>query len=107
MTEVKQGSTNVYADLGFPNADEMLIKAQLVSKIREIIKSQQWTQQQAAKVLGITQPKLSDMLNGRFRGISEVKLLDCLNRLGRNIQIVVGPARRGEPVRGRLNVVFA
>ena len=61
---------------------------------------------QAADVLGIPQPKLSKMLRGQFRGISEAKMLDCLVRLGRNVQIVVGPVRRAASS-GRIAVVFS
>ena len=61
---------------------------------------------QAADVLGIPQPKLSKMLRGQFRGISEAKMLDCLVRLGRNVQIVVGPARRAAST-GHVAVVFS
>lgn len=101
-----EGSGNVYADLGHDNADEMLVKAQLASKIGEIIKARKWTQQKAADVLGLSQPKLSKMLRGQFRGISEAKMLDCLAKLGRDVQIVVGPARRSTSG-GRVAVVFA
>ena len=105
MIEIEQGSGNVYGDLGSPDASEMLVKAQLVTKIGEIIKSRGWTQQEAAGVLGMTQPKLSKMLRGQFRGFSEAKMLECLTRLGRNVQIVVGPARHSRGA-GRVEVVF-
>jgi len=88
--EIEPGSGNVYADLGFRDAAEMLVKAQLVAKISEILVARKWTQQQASKVLGIPQPKLSKMLRGQFRGISEAKMLECLTKLGRNIRIVIG-----------------
>ena len=84
-------STNVYAQLGFPDAEEMLVKAQLVSKIAEVLNARGWSQQQAAKVLGLSQPKLSKMLRDQFRGISEMKMMDCLLKLGRAVKIVVGP----------------
>jgi predicted XRE-type DNA-binding protein len=90
MGKVKE-NRNVYAQLGFPDAAEMLVKAQLVTKIAEILRQRGWSQQQAAKVLGLTQPKLSKMLRGQFRGISEMKMMDCLVRLGRPVRIVVGP----------------
>ena len=106
MIKVEESTGNVYADLGMADADEMLVKAQLATKIGEIIKSRKWSQQQAAKVLGMTQPKLSKMLRGQFRGISEAKMLDCLTRLGRDVQIVVGPARRAASA-GHVAVVFA
>ncbi|MGO8758330.1 MAG: helix-turn-helix domain-containing protein [Terracidiphilus sp.] len=85
---------SVYAELGFPDADEMLVKAQLVVKIAETLRQRGWSQQQAAEVLGMTQPKLSKMLRGQFRGISEIKMMDCLVRLGREVKIVVGPERK-------------
>lgn len=106
MIEIEKSGGNVYADLGIPNADEMLVKAQLAMKIGEIIKARGWTQQQAADVLDMTQPKLSKMLRGQFRGISEAKMMECLARLGRDIQIVVGPARQAD-TSGRVEVVFA
>jgi len=106
MSEIKQGSTNVYADLGLENAEEMLVKAQLATKIGEIIKRRKLTQVQAAELLGMTQPKLSNLLRGQFRGISEAKMLECLTRLGRNVEIVVKPAGRSQST-GHVSVVFA
>jgi len=106
MIEIERGSTNVYADLGLADADEMLVKAKLAAKISEILDARGWTQQQAGQVLGIPQPKLSKMLRGQFRGISEAKMLDCLTRLGRDIQIVIGSERRSSST-GRVEVVSA
>jgi predicted XRE-type DNA-binding protein len=104
--KIEKSSGNVYADLGLADAEGMAIKARLAMKIDEIIKSRGWTQQQAAKVLGMTQPKLSQMLRGRFRGVSETKMMDCLALLGRNVQIVIGPQRRSSAA-GHVDVVFA
>jgi predicted XRE-type DNA-binding protein len=98
-------STNAYEHLGFPDAEEMLVKANLVIKIAEILRERGWSQQQSAKVLGLTQPKLSKMLRGQFRGISEMKMMDCLVRLGRAVKIVVGPARKAADE--RIEVVAA
>ena len=100
------GSRNVYADLGFPDSDEMLVKAQLVSKISEIIHERGYNQTEAAERLGLPQPKLSKLVRGQFRGISERKLMDCLTRLGRDIEIVVRDRARGQKV-GHVSVVFA
>ena len=94
MIEIETGSANVYADLGRVDADEMLVKAQLASKIGDIVKRRKLTQAQAAEILGIPQPKLSGVLRGQFRGVSEAKLMDCIAKLGRDIRIVIGPARR-------------
>jgi predicted XRE-type DNA-binding protein len=106
MIEIEKSSGNVYADLGSQNADEMLVKARLASKIGEIIKHRHLTQEKAADILGISQPKLSGMLRGQFRGISEAKMLECLNRLGRDVQIIVRKAPRTH-AGGRTSVVFA
>lgn len=105
MSEIERGSTNVYADLGMPNAEEMLVKAQLATKIGAIIRRRKLTQVEAAQLLGIPQPKLSNMLRGQFRGISEAKMLECLTRLGRNVRIVVSPAR--SRAAGHVSVEFA
>jgi predicted XRE-type DNA-binding protein len=106
---IEPSSGNVYADLGLADAQEMLVKAKLAAKIGEIIKQQNLTQQQAAEVLAMPQPKVSLLLRGQFRGISEAKMLECLARLGRDIDIVVKPARRRavSGLIGRVNVRFA
>ena len=105
MIKMVKSKGNVYADLGIANADEMLVKAKLATKIDEIIKSRKLTQQQAAIILGMPQPKLSKMLRGQFRGISETKMLDCLVRLGRKVQIVIGPQQRATS-QGHISVRF-
>lgn len=104
--DVEVGSRNVYADLGYADADEMLIKAQLAAKIAEIIKRKGLTQTRAAELLGMPQPKLSNLLRGRFRGVSERRLMDCLMRFGRDVQIVVKATPRSRRS-GRLSIVFA
>jgi predicted XRE-type DNA-binding protein len=104
--KVQKGSTNVYADLGMPDAEEMLIKAQLATKIGQLISRRKLVQQQAAKLLDISQPKLSNLLRGNFRGISEVKMIECLTLLGSDVSIVVKSRSAPRSV-GHLSVVFA
>ena len=104
--EIEVGTGNVYADLGMEDAEAMQVKARLAAKIADIIKRRGLTQVQAATLLGMTQPKLSGMLRGQFRGISEMKMLECLNRLGRDIEIVVRPSR-GITHSGHTQVRFA
>ena len=89
--EIEEGSTNVYADLGRPYAGEMLVKAQLATKIGEAIKRRRLTQVESAKLIGMLQPELSGLQCGRFRGINEAKMLNCLTRLGRERKCVVEP----------------
>ena len=103
---VEKSSGNVYVDLGYADSEDMLVKAQIVAKIAEIIEHRRLTQEQAAEILRLTQPKISRLLRGQFRGISERRLLRCLTRLGRDVQIVVKqtPRRRAQ---GRLTVRFS
>jgi predicted XRE-type DNA-binding protein len=103
---VEEGSGNVYADLGYADSESMLVKAQLAAKIAEIIQRRGITQARAAEILGLTQPKVSALLKGRFRGISEHRLLECLTRLGRDVHIVIKPAPRSR-TNGRLTLSVA
>ena len=102
--EVQRSSGNVFADLGLPDADKLKIKSGLVIEIRKAMRQQRLTQQEAAKRMGITQPKVSDMMRGDFSNLSERKLMDCLNRLGYDIEIKVRPA--SDPV-GHLMLAIA
>ena len=104
MNKAEEG-VNVYADLHFPDSEEMLVKAQLVVKIAQILRERGWSQQQAAKILVMTHSKLSKMLRGQFRGISEMKMMDCLVRLGCAVKIVVGP--ESQATDDRIEVVAA
>lgn len=90
---IKRSSGNVYADLELPDAENLKIKTGLVIEIRKALRSLGLTQQQAAKRMGITQPKVSDMMRGDFTNLSERKLMDCLTRLGYDIEISVRPAQ--------------
>ena len=102
--EVWSGSDNVYADLGLPDAEKLKIKTGLVIEIRRAMRRLGLTQQAAAQRMGITQPKVSDMMRGDFSNLSERKLMDCLTRLGYNIEINVKPSAK--PV-GRLMLAVA
>jgi predicted XRE-type DNA-binding protein len=92
--EVEAGSGNVFADLGLPDADKLKIKSGLVIEITRAVRKLGLTQQEAAKRMGITQPKVSDMMRGDFSNLSERKLMDCLTRLGYDIEIKVKPASK-------------
>jgi predicted XRE-type DNA-binding protein len=103
---VEESSGNVYADLGYADSEGMLVKAQLAAKIAEIVHRRGLTQARAAEILGLTQPKVSAVLRGRFRGISEHRLLECLTRLGRDVHIVIKPTPGRRP-NGRLTLSVA
>jgi len=85
---VIEGSGNVFADLGYPNAEEHQTKAKLVSQIAKLIDRQGLTQTEAAIRLGIDQPKISAMLGGRFRGFSVYRLMCFIAALGGEVEIV-------------------
>lgn len=87
------GSGNVFADIGLPDADELLIKAQLVYKIDGLMKKRGLKQIEAAKLFGVKQPDVSKMLRGDFRQFSVERLMRFLVALGQDVEIVVKPHR--------------
>lgn len=102
--EVEMGSGNVFADLGLPDADKLKIKSGLVIEITRAMRRLDLTQKAAAERMGIPQPKVSAMLRGDFNNLSERKLMDCLNRLGYDIEIKVKLASAAV---GHLMLAFA
>jgi predicted XRE-type DNA-binding protein len=103
--KVEESSGNVYTDIGMRDSEAMLMKAQLVAKIDELIKSKGLTQIEAGQLLGLSQSKVSALLRGNFRGISERRLMDCLTRLGNDVQVVVKPVPRSRHI-GKISVAF-
>ena len=89
--EQEKSSGNVFADIGLPNANEHLVKAQLVSKIDGLMRVQSLKQVEAARLFGVKQPDVSKMLNGDFRQFSVERLLHFLVALGQDVQIIVKP----------------
>src|ERR1700723_1376745 len=92
--DVVEGSGNVFADLGLPNADQELIKARLTLQIARIIKSRGLTQAEAAKILGIQQPHVSALTRNRAGNFSIGRLIDFLTALGQDVEITVTPTRK-------------
>lgn len=103
---VTRGSANVYADLGFANPAEELAKAKLAMMIDRVIQERGLTQQAAATLMGVDQPKVSHILHGRLGGFSTQRLMEFLTALGRDVEIVVRVAPRSRK-RGRLHVAAA
>jgi predicted XRE-type DNA-binding protein len=92
------GSHNVFKDIGLLNAEEHLVKAQLVFKIDAIMTERRIKQVDAAKLFGVRQPDISKMLRGEFRQFSVERLLRFLVALNQDVEIVVKPHRgRGDP----------
>ena len=112
MTDTPQGprieesTGNVFEDLGLPESDELLAKAELARRISQIIQGRRLTQHEAARVLDTTQPNVSNLVNGRLQGISLERLVRYLNALGRDVEIVVKRTPRSRD-RSRLKVAVA
>ena len=87
------GGGNVFKDIGVPNADEHLVKAQLVFKIATIMRERRLKQVEAAELFGVRQPDVSKMLRGGFRQFSVERLLRFLVALNQDVEIVVKPHR--------------
>ena len=94
--EIETSSGNVFADLSLADAEKLKIKSGLVIEITRAVRRLGLTQEEAGRRMGITQPKVSGMMRGDFANLSERKLMECLNRLGYDIEIKVRPA--AEPI---------
>ena len=87
--EVEASSGNVFADLGLPDAEKLKVKSGLMIEITKAVRRLGLTQEEAGRRMGLPQPKVSALLRGDFTNLSERKLMDCLNRLGYDIEITV------------------
>jgi predicted XRE-type DNA-binding protein len=96
---VERGSGNVFADLGIPNPDLALAKAQLVQRIRDLIAERNLTQAKVAELLGLDQPKVSALVRGRVDGYSLDRLFRLLIALGQRLEITVLPNAKSDQSR--------
>jgi len=97
---VTRGGGNVFADLGFHDAQDHLAKAELVSELRHIIDRAGWTQAHAAKVMGMAQPDVSRLLRGQFANYSIDRIMRFLRAAGCEVEIVVRPkGKRAQTIR--------
>jgi predicted XRE-type DNA-binding protein len=98
--EVHKSGGNVFADLGLPNAEERLLKANIVSELHRLIKQRGLTQVKAAKLIGIHQPDLSHLLRGDFDDYSAERLMKMLTVFEQDIEITMKPhGKAGRPGR--------
>lgn len=88
---IERGTSNVFADLGFPDPETHMFKAQLVMRIQDVIDTRGLTQSAAAKATGVSQPDVSRILRGQFRDISVERILRMLTRLGCEVDVIVRP----------------
>lgn len=105
--EFTKSSGNVYADLGFKDANERLVKAELASKINQIIDKRDLTQKEAGDVLGINQPKVSALTNGRLTDFSIERLIWFLNRLDQDVKIIISAKPKKRKTPAGFEVAFA
>jgi predicted XRE-type DNA-binding protein len=87
--KVQSSSGNIFSDLGLANSEELLIKAELVRQISNLLDAKSLTQADAAKILGIGLPKVSALLNGKLSEFSTDRLFRFLNALGSDVEIRV------------------
>ena len=93
MTAITRGTSNVFADIGVPDAETHMLKAELVRRIGLLIEAASLTQSEAAERMGMAQPDVSKMLKGQFRPISIERLMKCLVALGQSVTIDISPPR--------------
>jgi predicted XRE-type DNA-binding protein len=89
----KDRSRNVWLQLGFPDAEEHYLKAELVLRLSKAIRGSRLTQREAARRLGATQPELSKILGGKFSEVSFERLMRFLAALGHSIEIKIGSSK--------------
>lgn len=103
--KVEHGSGNVFADLGFEDSEQRLLKAELAAKIAELIQKKGWTQAQTAERTALDQPKISRLLRGQLSGFSADRLFAVLNRLGHSVEVRISATERA-PERSHTRVVI-
>ena len=92
--DYEESSGNVFADLGFRNSKQELLKAKLVVEIYKLLKKRDITQKEAAKLLGTTQAQVSALMRCRPTSVSVGRLMEFLNVLGQDVEVTVKPAGR-------------
>jgi len=101
LPEVEFGSGNLWADIGRPDADEALARAELMSRVVDLIRKRRLTQARAAEILGTNQPTVSDLVRGKMSKFSLERLIGFLNALDCDVEITVRrrPSDAGRPAR--------
>jgi predicted XRE-type DNA-binding protein len=101
---VREGSGNVFRDLGFPHPEREQVKARLTLQIYRLIKDRGLTQAAAGDILGIQQPHVSGLMRGQSGNFSVERLIDFLTALGQDVEITVKPARKRH---GEMSLILA
>ena len=93
-SKVEEGRGNIFADLGLPDAEDLLLKSKIAIELHRLIKERRLSQTAAAKIIGVSQPDLSNLLHGRLRGYSTERLMRMLTGLNQDVEITVRPHRK-------------
>ena len=96
-TRLTPSSGNVFADLGLPNPEDRLLKAQIALHIKQMIQAQGLTQTQVAERVGLPQSNISHIVNGRLNNYSVERLLQVVSKLGHNIEVRISSQTSAEP----------
>jgi predicted XRE-type DNA-binding protein len=94
-SEIEAGTGNVFADLGYADARERSLKVELAMEVNRLLEERGLAQERAAKLLGMRQPHVSDLVRYRLNRFSVERLMDFLTRLGRDVEIRIAPRRSG------------
>ncbi len=97
--EVFEGSHNIFKDLGLPNADEIMLRAQLLSEVSNTIESRKLTQKDVMKILDIKQPEASYLMNGKLSRFSRERLIDYMVKLGMTVELRVKKPKKNAPLK--------
>jgi len=103
---ITRGSKNVFEDLGYPDAAERQATLRLAYALNQVLEDRQLSQADAAKVLGVTQPKVSALRHYKLAGFSVERLMNLLTALDRDVEIVIRRKPRSRKA-GRISVVAA
>ena len=104
--EVIRGTGNVFADLGYSDAEERQTKLRLAYALNQVLEQRKLSQAEAAKVLGVTQPKVSALRHYKLAGFSVERLMTLLNALDQDVEIVISRKPRSRRA-ARISVVAA
>jgi predicted XRE-type DNA-binding protein len=96
-TEMEESSGNIFADLGLDNADELYTRACLGVQVMKILRERDYSQKEAAELLGVKQPEISAIMRAKFSRFSQERLIGFLNKLNQKVTIQVSHHHQGEP----------
>ena len=97
--EIFKGSHNVFKDLGHPKADEIQLRAELLSDVLDTVRSRKLTQKDVMRILGIKQPEASYLMNGKLSRFSRERLIDYMVKLGMTVELRVKKPKKNAPLK--------